>query len=218
MARATIAGISPFFIVADVPATLAFYHDLLGFEVAFRGPSPEDEFFGIVRRDGAIIMVKALGAASEGTEVMVDLSPYKVGAHQHMPEIRQALAAAAGAPISLSFTPVLAPMPRGILATCTGRLAARASADAVRAAMTDAYADEPFVHVLPAGVWPHTAATLGSNSCHLAVDVDEDAGRVIVTSALDNLGKGAAGQGIQNANLILGLPETAGLPVNGVAP
>ncbi len=75
MARATIAGISPFFIVADVPATLAFYHDMLGFEVAFRGPGPEDEFFGIVRRDGAIIMVKALGAASEGTEVMVEPLP-----------------------------------------------------------------------------------------------------------------------------------------------
>ena len=75
MTRATIAGISPFFIVADVPATLAFYHDMLGFEVAFRGPSPEDEFFGIVRRDGAIIMVKALGATSEGTEVMVEPLP-----------------------------------------------------------------------------------------------------------------------------------------------
>jgi N-acetyl-gamma-glutamyl-phosphate reductase len=153
-----------------------------------------------------------------GTEVMGDLWPYKVGVHQHMPEIRQALAAAAGGPISLSFTPVLAPMPRGILATCTARLASGATAAAVRAAMTDAYADEAFVHVLPAGMWPHTAATLGSNSCQLGVDVDHDAGRVIITSALDNLGKGAAGQAIQNANLILGLPETTGLPVNGVAP
>ena len=75
MTRATIAGVSPFFIVADVPATLAFYRDMLGFEVAFRGPSPEDEFFGIVRRDGAIIMVKALGANSGGTEVMVEPLP-----------------------------------------------------------------------------------------------------------------------------------------------
>ena len=153
-----------------------------------------------------------------GSEVMGDLSPYKVGTHQHVPEILQALAAAAGERVSLSFTPVLAPMPRGILATCTARLRDGASASAVRAAMTNAYADEPFVHVLGPGTWPHTAATLGSNSCHLAVDIDEDAGRVIVTSALDNLGKGAAGQAIQNANVILGLPETTGLPVNGVAP
>ena len=153
-----------------------------------------------------------------GTEVMGDLSPYKVGAHQHLPEIRQALAAVAGERVTLSFTPVLAPMPRGILATCTARLVGGASVSAVRDAMSSAYADEPFVHVLPAGIWPHTAATLGSNSCHLSVDVDEDAGRIIVTAALDNLGKGAAGQAVQNANVVLGLPETTGLPVNGVAP
>ncbi len=75
MTRATIAGISPFFIVADVPATLSFYHDMLGFEVVFRGPGPEDEFFGIVRRDGAMIMVKALGATSDGREVIVEPLP-----------------------------------------------------------------------------------------------------------------------------------------------
>ena len=181
---------------------------------------------GLVRPDD-LVTVAASGTSGAGrvakphllgTEVMGDLSPYKVGAHQHTPEIRQALALAAGEPISLSFTPVLAPMPRGILATCTARLAPGATSDAVRAAMTLAYAEEPFVHVLPAGAWPHTAATLGSNSCHLGVDVDDDAGRVIVTSALDNLGKGAAGQAIQNANVILGLPERTGLPVNGVAP
>ncbi|MCU1603297.1 MAG: N-acetyl-gamma-glutamyl-phosphate reductase [Frankiales bacterium] len=145
-----------------------------------------------------------------GTEVMGDLSPYKVGAHQHVPEIKQATGAT-----SLSFTPVLAPMPRGILATVTVRPLTDQDPREVLAA---AYADEPFVHVLPEGRWPHTAATLGSNSCHLQATLDQDSGRVVVVSALDNLGKGAAGQALQNANLLLGLPEQAGLSISGVAP
>ena len=154
-----------------------------------------------------------------GSEVMGDLSAYKVGGtHQHIPEIRQSLSNAAGQPVTLSFTPVLAPMPRGILATCTARLAAGASADDLRAALRGAYDAEPFVTVLPEGQWPHTAATLGSNSCQLQTAADMDAGRAVVVAAIDNLGKGAAGQAIQNANLALGLPETAGLPVDGIAP
>ncbi|SCL29511.1 N-acetyl-gamma-glutamyl-phosphate reductase [Micromonospora inyonensis] len=146
-----------------------------------------------------------------GSEVMGDLSPYKVGAHQHVPEIKQASGAT-----GLSFTPVLAPMPRGILATVT---AVPATADVdPRAVLAEAYADEPFVHLLPEGRWPHTAATLGSNSCHLQATRDADSGRVIVVSAIDNLGKGAASQAVQCANLMLGLPETTGLSVWGIAP
>ncbi|MEV0157094.1 N-acetyl-gamma-glutamyl-phosphate reductase [Micromonospora sp. NPDC050686] len=145
-----------------------------------------------------------------GSEVMGDLSPYKVGAHQHVPEIKQATGAH-----SLSFTPVLAPMPRGILATVTAVPTGDADPREVLAA---AYADEPFVHVLPEGTWPHTAATAGSNSCHLQASVDVDSGRVIVVSAVDNLGKGAAGQAVQNANLMFDLPETTGLSVFGVKP
>jgi N-acetyl-gamma-glutamyl-phosphate reductase len=145
-----------------------------------------------------------------GTEVMGDLSPYKVGAHQHVPEIKQASGAR-----SLSFTPVLAPMPRGILATVTAR---PLTDQDPREVLSKAYDHEPFVHLLPEGQWPHTAATFGSNSCHLQATVDVDSGRVIVVSALDNLGKGAAAQALQNANLMLGIPETAGLPVSGVAP
>jgi N-acetyl-gamma-glutamyl-phosphate reductase len=145
-----------------------------------------------------------------GTEVMGDLSPYKVGSHQHVPEIKQATGA-----MSLSFTPVLAPMPRGILATVTAR---PLTSQDPREVLAEAYADEPFVHVLADGRWPHTAATLGSNSCHLQATVDQDSGRVLVVSALDNLGKGAAGQAVQCANLLLGLPETAGLSSSGVAP
>src|SRR4051812_12082537 len=144
------------------------------------------------------------------SEVMGDLSPYKVGVHQHVPEIKQATGAT-----SLSMTPVLAPMPRGILATVTARF--KRDGDP-REVLSRAYASEAFVHVLPEGQWPHTAATAGSNSCHLQATVDVDSGRIVVVSALDNLGKGAAGQAVQCANLMSGLPETTGLSVFGVAP
>ncbi|HEV2888637.1 MAG TPA: N-acetyl-gamma-glutamyl-phosphate reductase [Jatrophihabitans sp.] len=149
-----------------------------------------------------------------GSEVMADLSAYKVGAHQHVPEILQATGAR-----TLSMTPVLAPMARGILATVTARPgSAGLTVDEVRDVLGQAYAGEPFVHLLPAGRQPHTAATLGSNSVQLQAELDLSSGRVILTSTLDNLGKGAAGQAIQNANLMLGLDEGTGLSVNGVAP
>jgi N-acetyl-gamma-glutamyl-phosphate reductase len=171
---------------------------------------------GVVEADDVVVVAasgttgagRAAKAHLLGSEVMGDLSPYKVGAHQHVPEVKQATGAR-----SLSFTPVLAPMPRGILATVTAR---PSSARDPRAVLAEAYADEPFVHVLPEGQWPHTAATLGSNACHLQATVDADSGRVLVVSALDNLGKGAAGQAVQLANLVLGLPETAGLSTSGV--
>ncbi|WP_163506848.1 N-acetyl-gamma-glutamyl-phosphate reductase [Fodinicola acaciae] len=148
-----------------------------------------------------------------GSEVMGDLSPYKIGAHQHVAEIKQASKAA-----SVSMTPVLAPMPRGILSTVTVKPTKTTKAQDVREVLQAAYGDEPFVHVLPEGQMPHTAATFGSNSAHLQAGVDIDSGRLIVTSAIDNLGKGAAGQAVQNANIVLGLDETTGLPINGVAP
>jgi N-acetyl-gamma-glutamyl-phosphate reductase len=165
-----------------------------------------------------VVVVASSGTSGAGrsakvnllaSEVIGDLTPYKVGAHQHVPEIKQATGAT-----SLSMTPVLAPMPRGILATVTVK---KAGGDP-RAALESAYRDEPFVHVLPDGTWPHTGATAGSNSCHLQVTEDADSGRIIVVSALDNLGKGAAGQAVQCANIMLGLPETAGLSVYGVTP
>jgi N-acetyl-gamma-glutamyl-phosphate reductase len=155
-------------------------------------------------------------AALLGSEVMGDVSPYKVAAHRHTPEVRQSLRRLAGADVTLSYTPTLAPMPRGILATCTARTSA--AEEELRAALAAQYDDEPFVHVLPPGRWPRTAATVGSNSCHLQVAVDADAGRAVVVAALDNLGKGAAGQALQCANLALGLPETAGLSASGIAP
>ncbi|WP_320067913.1 N-acetyl-gamma-glutamyl-phosphate reductase [Micromonospora sp. RTGN7] len=164
----------------------------------------------VVAASGTSGAGRAAKAHLLGSEVMGDLSPYKVGAHQHVPEIKQATGAT-----SLSLTPVLAPMPRGILATVTAVPTGNADPHVV---LAQAYADAPFVHVLPEGAWPHTAATLGANSCHLQATVDADSGRVIVVSAVDNLGKGAAGQAVQNANLMLGLPETTGLSVWGIAP
>jgi len=150
------------------------------------------------------------------SEVMGSTSAYKVAAHRHTPEVRQSLGRLAGAEVTLSYTPTLAPMPRGILATCTARTTADEAA--LRAALHARYDDEPFVHVLPEGRWPVTAATVGSNACQLQVAVDADAGRAVVVAVLDNLGKGAAGQALQCANLALGLPETAGLSASGVAP
>lgn len=154
-----------------------------------------------------------------GSEVMGSMSPYKTaGAHQHIPEVEQSLRASAGEDVTLSLTPTLAPMPRGILATCTARLAPGADEAQVRRAFSDAYAGEPFVQLLPDGAWPRTSDTLGSNAAHVQVAVDEHAGRIVAVCAVDNLGKGAAGQAVQNANLCLGLAETAGLTAQGVAP
>nr|WP_296063789.1 N-acetyl-gamma-glutamyl-phosphate reductase [uncultured Actinoplanes sp.] len=170
--------------------------------------SPEDVV--VVASSGTSGAGRAAKVNLLASEVMGDLSPYKVGAHQHVPEIKQASGAT-----SLSMTPVLAPMPRGILATVTAR---PLRTDDPREILEAAYADEPFVHVLPEGQWPRTAATAGSNSCHLQATVDVDSGRIVVVSALDNLGKGAAGQAVQCANLMSGLPETTGLSVYGVAP
>ena len=182
---------------------------------------------GVVASDD-LVVTAASGTSGAGrtakphllaTEVMGDLSPYKVGGtHQHLAEIRQALGAVAGSPVTMSFTPVLAPMPRGILVSASARLLPGTDTDVLRSVLRAAYDDEQFVHVLPSGEWPHTAATFGSNSCHLQVVADDDAGRGVVVAAIDNLGKGAAGQALQNANIALGLPETNGIPVDGIAP
>jgi N-acetyl-gamma-glutamyl-phosphate reductase len=154
-----------------------------------------------------------------GSEVMGSASAYGVGGvHRHTPEMIQNLSQAAGAPVSVSFTPTLVPMSRGILATCSARLRPGADAESTRAAYAKAYADEPFVHLLPEGQWPATAAVLGANTVQLQLAVDPDAGRLVVVAAVDNLTKGTAGGALQCANIALGLPETTGLPVVGVAP
>jgi N-acetyl-gamma-glutamyl-phosphate reductase len=242
----------------------------------------------IVAASGTSGAGRALRPDLLGSEVMGSMAAYQVGGtHRHTPEIEQALSTERSSvlpsgPVTLSFTPTLAPMPRGILATCTVRLTPssatpdqtapdrtapdrkapdRTAPDntvsdntvsdktvsdktvsdrtvsdktapdktvsdktaldktaGLRAALADAYAGEPFVHLLPEGRWPATGATLGSNAAHLQVTADTHAGRAIVVCALDNLVKGAAGQAIQIANLMLGLPEVAGLTAHGVAP
>jgi N-acetyl-gamma-glutamyl-phosphate reductase len=150
------------------------------------------------------------------------MSAYQVGGtHRHTPEIEQNIdperaGLPASAPVTVSFTPTLAPMARGILASCTARSAA--GTNQLREALGAAYDGEPFVRVLPEGRWPVTGATLGSNAAHLQVAADPHVGRAVVVCALDNLVKGAAGQAIQIANLMLGLPETAGLTAYGVSP
>jgi N-acetyl-gamma-glutamyl-phosphate reductase len=181
-----------------------------------------------VAEPGDVVIVAASGTSGAGrapapslhaTEVMGSVSAYHVGGvHRHIPEIEQALGEASGTRPVVSFTPMLAPMPRGILATCTARLASGAAAASPRQALVSAYGDEPFIHVLPEGRWPATAATTGSNAAHLQAVADPHSGRAVVIAALDNLVKGAAGQAVQIANLMLGLPETAGLTAHGVTP
>ncbi len=170
----------------------------------------------------AVVVVAASGTSGAGkspkphllgSEVMGNASAYGVGGvHRHTPEIEQNLG------VRVSFTPVLVPMSRGILATCSAPVRQGVTADDARAAYLKAYADEPFVHVLPAGQWPHTQSVLGSNAVHLQVTVDERAGRLVAVGAIDNLTKGTAGTAVQCMNLALGLDETTGLTTVGLAP
>ncbi|WP_062377533.1 N-acetyl-gamma-glutamyl-phosphate reductase [Demequina pelophila] len=156
-----------------------------------------------------LLASEALGAAA----------PYAVGgSHRHIPEIVQNLESAGAADVRISFTPTLVPMARGILATVTAPLAAGVHVEAVRHAWEQAYADEPFVHLLPQGQWPSTAATLGANTALMQVAVDGRAGRVVIVCAIDNLVKGTAGAALQSMNVALGLEETLGLTTLGVAP
>lgn len=153
------------------------------------------------------------------SEVMGSASVYGMaGAHRHNPEIIQNLAGAAGEPVTVSFTPVLAPMPRGILATCTTALRPGVDDETARSTYHAAYSAEPFVHLLPAGRWPATGAVQGSNCVQVQLAVDVDAGRLVAVGAVDNLTKGTAGAALQCFNLALGLPETTGLPAWGIAP
>lgn len=175
-----------------------------------------------------IVAVLAVGPSGAGktlkpmylaSEILGSASPYAVGGtHRHIPEIQQNLRKAGATAPTVSFTPVLVPMARGILATSTARVKPGVTAAQVQEAWEQAYAGEPFVQVLPAGSVPRTADVLGANTVLIGVALDEAAGRVVTVLAIDNLYKGTAGAAIQSANIALGLPETAGLNVNGVAP
>jgi N-acetyl-gamma-glutamyl-phosphate reductase len=175
-----------------------------------------------------LVSVLAVGTSGAGkslkpellaSEIAASASAYQVGGiHRHTPEIVQNLTAAGGVGVSISFTPVLVPMSRGILATSTAKLAPGVSVHDVREAWESAYASETFVHLLPTGQFPKSGDTTGANTALIGVTVDERAGRLVAISAIDNLVKGTAGAAIQSANIALGLPEATGLPLNGVAP
>ncbi|WP_028652009.1 N-acetyl-gamma-glutamyl-phosphate reductase [Nocardioides halotolerans] len=187
---------------------------------------------GLVEHDVVVVAASGTSGAGKaakphllGSELMGNASAYGVGGvHRHTPEITQNLsgllpdAAGGSGTVTVSFTPVLVPMPRGILATCSARLREGVGADDVRAAYDKAYADEPFVHLLPEGQWPQTKAVAGSNAVHLQVAVDEAARRLVAVGAVDNLAKGTAGAAVQCMNLALGLEETLGLTTIGLAP
>lgn len=162
---------------------------------------------------------KALKTHLLASEGLGSAQPYAVGGtHRHIPEIEQNLAVAGAEHVRVTFTPVLVPMSRGILATVTAPVAPGTDLAALRAAWADAYADEPFVELLPQGQWPTTAATVGANTALVQVALDARAGTVVAICALDNLVKGTAGAAVQSMNLALGLPETTGLVTEGVAP
>jgi N-acetyl-gamma-glutamyl-phosphate reductase len=180
-----------------------------------------------------IVSVLAVGPSGAGkslkpnllaSEILGTANPYAVGGtHRHIPEIQQALAAARGSDaetsgIRISFTPVLVPMARGILATTSAPIAEGVTDAEIRAAWESAYADETFVQLLPAGEFPRTADVVGANTALMGLAIDRPANRVVVVAAVDNLVKGTAGAAIQSMNLALGLPEGRALTVNGVAP
>lgn len=180
---------------------------------------------------GDIVSVLAVGPSGAGkslktnllgSEILGTANPYAVGGtHRHIPEIRQALAAASGADadgIRISFTPVLVPMSRGILATSTAPIVGDATDAQIREAWESAYAGETFVQLLPEGQFPRTADVLGANTALIGLAIDRAANRVTVVTAVDNLVKGTAGAAIQSMNIALGLPEARALSVNGVAP
>ncbi|MFF5976177.1 N-acetyl-gamma-glutamyl-phosphate reductase [Streptomyces sp. NPDC012769] len=173
----------------------------------------------IVAATGTSGAGKALKPHLLGSEVMGNVTPYGVGGgHRHTPEMIQNLSAVAGERVAVSFTPTLVPMPRGILATCSAPARPGVTAESLRAAYEKAYADEPFVHLLPEGQWPSTASVQGSNAVQVQVAYDEAVHRIIAISAIDNLTKGTAGGAVQSMNIALGLPEDTGLSTIGVAP
>jgi N-acetyl-gamma-glutamyl-phosphate reductase len=181
---------------------------------------------GVAEPDAVVVAASGTSGAGRspkphllGSEVMGSMSAYAAGgAHRHTPEIVQQLSAVAGTPVTVSFTPTLAPMSRGILATCTAKARPGVTAHALRDAYERAYADEPFVRLLPEGEWPATAMTVGANVAAVQVALDERAGRVVAVAAIDNLTKGTAGGAVQSANIALGLAEDLGLTTIGVAP
>ncbi len=181
---------------------------------------------GLVDPDVTVVAASGTSGAGKaakshllGSEIMGNVSAYAVGgAHRHTPEISQNLGRLGQGDVRVSFIPLLVPMSRGILATVQAPLRAGVTAARAREVYAAAYAEEPFVHLLPEGVWPQTQSVLGANTVHVQVTVDEAAGRLVAVGVVDNLAKGTAGAAVQCMNLALGLPEGSGLTTVGVAP
>lgn len=181
---------------------------------------------GLIEPNVSVVSITGVSGAGKkanvamlGAETMGSLKAYNVaGKHRHTPEIAQNLAEVTAEKVTVSFTPVLAPLPRGILTTATAPLKGEVTAEQARKVYEDFYAQETFVHVLAPGVQPQTQSVVGSNMCHVQVEVDADSGKLLLTSVIDNLTKGTAGAAIQCMNLSLGYAESAGLPQAGVAP
>lgn len=181
---------------------------------------------GLVEPDVVVVAASGTSGAGKaakphllGSEIMGNASAYGVGGtHRHTPEITQNLSQLVDATVTVSFTPLLVPMPRGILATCSAPLRDGVTAEDLRAAYAKAYDAERFVHLLPEGHWPQTKSVIGSNALHVQVTADETAGRMVAVGAVDNLAKGTAGAAVQCMNLALGLDEGLGLTTVGIAP
>ncbi len=192
---------------------------LLALAPGFAGGLLEPDDVVIVSASGTSGAGKAVKPHLLGAETMGGMTAYGVGGgHRHTPEIEQGLSAMAGTGVSVSFTPTLAPMARGILTTATARVKPGVSAEQLREVWCQVYESEEFVTVLPAGQWPGTKSVLGSNHVALQLAFDSHAGRVVVSAVVDNLTKGTAGGAVQCMNLVLGLPENTGLTQAGVAP
>ncbi|NLU75151.1 N-acetyl-gamma-glutamyl-phosphate reductase [Streptomyces sp. HNM0575] len=216
-ARAALAGARRIAVPGCYPTAVS-----LALVPAYAAGLAEPEAV-IVAATGTSGAGKSLKPYLLGSEVMGSMSPYGVGGvHRHTPEMVQNLSAAAGEAVSVSFTPTLAPMPRGILATCSAKARPGSGTEELgaqlRAAYEKAYGDEQFVTLLPEGQWPATGSVYGSNTVQLQLALDAAAGRVVVVAAVDNLTKGTAGGAVQSMNIALGLPEELGLPVVGTAP
>lgn len=181
---------------------------------------------GLIDPDISVTSITGVSGAGKkantgllGSETMGSLKAYNTsGKHRHTPEIEQNLAEVTDAEITVSFTPVLAPLPRGILTTATARLRPGVTQEIATKTYEAFYAEEPFVQLLPEGMQPQTQSVVGSNMCHVQVEVDERSHKLLMTSAIDNLTKGTAGAAVQCMNLCLGFEETAGLARAGVAP
>jgi N-acetyl-gamma-glutamyl-phosphate reductase len=191
-----ILGLAPLLTGGHVAPAPIIVDGKSGISGAGKAPTPQSHFASL---DGSV-------------------QAYRVGRHQHTPEMERLLAGSAGGPVTVTFVPHLVPVVRGIVTTAYVPLADGSSADELRAVLHDAYADEPFIRVMPAGITPDPKRVAGSNGCELGVEVDAHAGTAIVIGAVDNLGKGAAGQAVQNLNVMLGFEETSGLARVGVWP